>query len=47
MIYGIGTDIAEISRLAELYQRSGDRALEKILAPSERDDCKKSSDPAR
>lgn len=47
MIFGVGTDIAKISRLGDLYQRQGERALEKILAPSERATCKKSSDPAR
>ena len=47
MIYGIGTDIAEISRVGELYQRQGKRALEKILAPAERTACMDSTDPAR
>lgn len=47
MIFGVGTDIAEISRLGDLYRRLGDRALEKILAQSERAACKDSADPAR
>lgn len=47
MIFGIGADIAKISRLGDLYQRQGERALEKILAPSERMPCKASTDPAR
>lgn len=47
MIYGIGTDIVAISRVAALYERHGERALEKMLAPSERDDCRKSVAPAR
>ncbi|MFY9329720.1 MAG: holo-ACP synthase [Georgfuchsia sp.] len=47
MIFGIGTDIAEISRLGDLHRRQGERALEKILAPSERVACKSSADPAR
>lgn len=47
MIFGVGTDIAEISRLGDLYQRQGERALEKILAPAERAACKASTDPAR
>lgn len=47
MIFGVGTDIAEITRLADLYRRLGDRALEKILAVSERVACKESADPAR
>lgn len=47
MIFGIGTDIAEISRFGDMYQRQGVRALEKILAPTERAACKASTDPAR
>ncbi len=47
MIFGIGTDIAEISRFGEMYQRQGERALEKILAPTERAACKASTAPAR
>ena len=47
MIFGIGTDIAEISRVADMYQRQGDRALGKILAPTEREACKSNADPAR
>lgn len=47
MIYGIGTDIATISRVAELYQRHGERALEKLLAASERADCRAATQPAR
>lgn len=47
MIHGIGTDIAAIARLGEFYARHGDRALDKCLAPKERDDCRASSDPAR
>lgn len=47
MIYGIGTDIAEVARFAMLYERHGDSALEKILAPAERDTCRNSVSPAR
>lgn len=47
MIHGIGTDIVTIARLGELLERHGDRALEKLLAPPERDACRASSDPAR
>jgi holo-[acyl-carrier protein] synthase len=47
MIFGIGTDIAEISRVGDLYKRHGDRALEKILAPSERAECVASTNPER
>lgn len=47
MIYGIGTDIVAISRLAALYERHGERALEKLLAPSERAHCRAAAAPAR
>ncbi len=47
MIYGIGTDLVTISRVAALYQRHGERALEKLLAPGECVDCRAAAEPAR
>ena len=47
MIAGIGTDIAAVARLGKLYERHGERALEKILAPAERDAFTRAADPAR
>ena len=47
MIHGIGTDIVAVSRLAELYERHGERGIEKLLAPEERADCLASSAPGR
>ncbi|BBB60242.1 holo-[acyl-carrier-protein] synthase [Undibacterium sp. KW1] len=35
MIYGIGTDIVQISRMQEAITRNGDRFAEKILGPEE------------
>jgi holo-[acyl-carrier protein] synthase len=35
MILGIGTDIAAVERLRLMWEKHGDRALEKVLAPSE------------
>ena len=35
MIYGIGTDIVQISRIAAALARSGERFAEKILGPEE------------
>lgn len=35
MIYGIGTDIVQISRVAAALARSGERFAEKILGPQE------------
>lgn len=47
MIAGVGTDIAAVARLGKLYERHGERALGKLLAPSERSDFAKAKDPAR
>ena len=47
MIYGIGTDIVAVARMAELYRRHGERGLEKLLAPEERDACRSAPAPAR
>ena len=47
MIFGVGTDIAAVARIGKLYERHGERALEKLLAPVERADFEKTSDPAR
>lgn len=47
MILGIGTDIVAIHRMADLWQRHGERALGKILSPPEQADCLLSADPAR
>jgi holo-[acyl-carrier protein] synthase len=35
MIYGIGTDIVAVKRLQGMWDRHGDRAVEKLLAPLE------------
>ena len=35
MIYGIGTDIVAVQRLQTMWERHGDRALERLLAPQE------------
>ena len=35
MIYGIGTDIVQVSRIAQALARSGVRFAEKILGPEE------------
>ena len=47
MIYGIGTDIVEVERLAEFHARHGERGLEKILAPAERREFSQATDSAR
>lgn len=35
MIHGIGTDIVAVARLRGMWERHGDKALEKLLAPQE------------
>jgi len=35
MIHGIGTDIVAVQRLQGMWERHGERALEKLLAPGE------------
>ena len=47
MIAGIGTDIVVVARLGTLYARHGERALGKVLAPTERADFEKAKDSAR
>jgi holo-[acyl-carrier protein] synthase len=46
MIYGVGTDIVAVKRMADYFQRHGERGLEKMLAPAEREACRASPDPA-
>ena len=36
MIHGIGTDIVAVKRMADYWQRHGERGLEKMLALAER-----------
>ena len=47
MIFGIGTDIVAVARMASLWTNHGERALEKLLAPGEREACRAAPDPAR
>ena len=47
MIYGIGTDIVQVARLGEVYARHGDRLLEKLLSPGEREDFARAAEPIR
>jgi holo-[acyl-carrier protein] synthase len=47
MIFGIGTDIAAVARLAALFERHGAAAAEKLLAPAEMADFEKASDKGR
>lgn len=36
MIFGVGTDIVEISRIQETWERFGERFVERLLMPEER-----------
>ncbi len=47
MIHGIGTDLVAIARLRAMWERHGERTLDKLLAPEERADCRASADPGR
>ncbi len=38
MIYGIGTDIVEIGRIARLLEKYGERFAQRVLTRSERED---------
>lgn len=47
MIYGIGTDIVAVARLRGMWERHGDRVLEKLLAPREMQEFAKAADKGR
>lgn len=47
MIFGVGTDIAAVARLARLFERHGERASAKLLADTERADFARARDPGR
>lgn len=47
MIFGIGTDIVATQRLQTMWERHGEKALEKLLAPDERVDFEKAAHKGR
>ncbi|MRR50055.1 MAG: holo-ACP synthase [Rhodocyclaceae bacterium] len=47
MIFGVGTDIVAVARTTTMWQRHGERALEKLLAPAEIAACVASAEPGR
>jgi holo-[acyl-carrier protein] synthase len=47
MIAGIGTDIVAVARLRGMWERHGDKALDKLLAPDEFDDFARAADKGR
>lgn len=47
MIFGLGTDIVAIARMADLWQQHGERFAAKILTPAEREELAAARDPVR
>jgi holo-[acyl-carrier protein] synthase len=47
MIHGIGTDIVAVARLRSLWERHGEHAVKKLLAPAERADFDAAPDKGR
>jgi holo-[acyl-carrier protein] synthase len=47
MIYGIGTDIAAVARLSNMFERHGTAAADKLLAPDEMADFAVAPDKGR
>ncbi len=47
MIYGVGTDIVAIKRLQGMWDRHGEKALQRLLAPKEMADFVKAADKGR
>ena len=44
---GIGTDILEVSRIESVLERQGDRFMERILTPAEREEYRESRQGVR
>lgn len=47
MIHGIGTDIVAVARLRGMWERHGERALDRLLAPQEREEFVRATDKGR
>jgi holo-[acyl-carrier protein] synthase len=47
VIFGVGTDIVEISRIQKTYDRFGERFIERLLMPEERASFQGSKRPVR
>lgn len=45
MIYGIGVDLVDISRMENIMKRWGDRFIHRIFTPAEREVCYRRSSP--
>lgn len=47
MIFGVGTDIVELVRVQQTYERFGERFVERLLMPEERERFEASRQPVR
>jgi holo-[acyl-carrier protein] synthase len=47
MIVGLGLDLCEVSRMADLLGRWGERFVDKIFTPAERAYCRERAHPAQ
>ncbi len=47
MIHGIGTDIVAVQRMRAMWERHGEKALEKLLAPEEIGEFASAADKGR
>ena len=47
MIVGVGTDIVAVARLRGMWERHGDKALDKLLAADEMEDFAQAADKGR
>lgn len=47
MIFGVGTDIVEIARMQQTWERFGERFVERLLMPEERELFERSKWPVR
>jgi holo-[acyl-carrier protein] synthase len=47
LIFGVGTDVVEISRIADSYQRFGERFVRRLLMPQEEELFRRYKRPVR
>ncbi|MCG8368930.1 MAG: 4'-phosphopantetheinyl transferase superfamily protein, partial [Proteobacteria bacterium] len=47
MIFGIGTDLVELSRVQGIYERFGERFAQRILTDEELELYRNANDPVR
>ncbi len=46
MIYGVGTDLVRVQRIARALERWGERFEQRVFTPAEVEDCRSRFDPA-